>query len=309
MRPARAPEGFQEQPLAATHPAGAPSRPNSPQAPGSPPAPRQPLPGHGGLPHLAPGITCHVGQLRGLQAIRGLPVLLGLRPEKGKGALSNAAAKAQPQSSRLGHAPELPYQLGWGDRGSERAARTELAQPSHAHRCFPQFSPLSASSDPWSSEKLSPSWADGHSPQCSSGPARTESWAQPSTRLHAGAPAAKDLVLTRSSPLAACPQGVAQESPPSWLKRERVGEGGKRLGLEGKGQTLCTGGGHRLPPGQPGRGFTASQTQLPAEELHIRFPSRALHHPLSCPGDPQLLSQAKKEMGAETPSGQGTQAR
>lgn len=67
-------------------------------------------------------ITCHIGQLRGLQAIWGLSVLLGwcillsLRPEIGKGALSNTAGKAQPHSTHLRHPLNLPYRSVHEDR-------------------------------------------------------------------------------------------------------------------------------------------------------------------------------------------------
>lgn len=97
-------------------------------------------------------ITCHIGQLRGLQAIWGLPVLLSrcillsLRPENGKAALSNTAGKAQPHSPHPGHPLNLPHWSVHEDRGSNRAARIKLAQPGHAHHCFSQFFPRSASS-------------------------------------------------------------------------------------------------------------------------------------------------------------------
>lgn len=131
-----------------------------------------------GLPCLAPGITCHVGQLRGLQAIQGLPVLLGLRPKKRNGDFLNIVAEPQPQSPCLGHLPEL-----YPDRGTEelRAARMELAQPSHTHHCYPQFIHLGASSGLQPS-KLSPTWASRHSPQHSSDPAGTKSCPTPPTK-------------------------------------------------------------------------------------------------------------------------------
>lgn len=96
------------------------------------------------------------------------------------------------------------------------------------------------------------------------------------------------LVLTRSSLLAACPQGAAGEPPPSWLKRERVGEGGGRLGQEGRGQTLRMGGHTEHPRHSQGE---ASQHPKPTS-LHTPFPSCG-SHPLGCPRDPQPLSQAK----------------
>lgn len=130
-----------------------------------------------------------------------------------------------------------------------RAARMELAQSGHAHHCFPPIFSPNASSGCKPNEELSPSWVVGHNHQCGLDAGRTESCVMP--LLEAGLSSlpvstlrtsCEVLILTQSSSLAACSQQAEWEPPPSWLKRQQVDEGGERLGLEGREQTLHTGG-------------------------------------------------------------------
>lgn len=87
--------------LTASCPAGHPHP--SPGVPSRQPQPQvSPWRGTGSSPAWLLAFTCHVGQLRGLQAVWGLPLRLRLGPEKGKGAWSPAATKAHLCSPRLG---------------------------------------------------------------------------------------------------------------------------------------------------------------------------------------------------------------
>lgn len=145
-------------------------------------------------PRLTPGITCHVGQLRGLQAVWGLPVLLGLRPEKGKGALLNTVATAL--------IPGAPARAAPFPRQGEQRIRESCKDGACTARSCPSLLPLifPPQCQLWLPAQRGAQFLLGRwmQPLAQFGPcqnqqlphAPAEGRAQPSAGLHTGAPAA-----------------------------------------------------------------------------------------------------------------------